>query len=409
MCVCVCVTDSQPSTSHQLPPPLSQSPLKSSILLPIADIILSDQKINVIGVVKSVSVPQKSRGPDYFISVVLIDETSSTDGLAFTLFNPYEDQLPKLGEPGSVTYLMNIKITEYEGSLLGRGHQRSKVVCFSLQPDGEMVSTAAHEINVPNDVKERAKFLLEWVDSAQPMLNIVEDSELNSQSQAPGPLPSQLRTTALSSSVDCSNIQDVTATESCFRPPTYLTLMLHPTWPITALKDVQESLHVPACFRVRVKVLQILQPLDECCQLRCPVCKYRFPINNTNICHNCSKKTGEDSTSELQFMYCISLLIADSSATAHIHLSDTDAEEFFQNLPPGNLSEEDDTRQSLLRILTNLTGRKDPFVTPHNPSSLLVDRSCPWVDCCVQTYSSCKGAQFRMVDTWSLDSVRINR
>ena len=380
-------SDSQlPLCSHQQTA-VMQSPLRVSALPSIADITLTDQKINVIGIVKSVSTPQKSRGPDFFVSAVLIDESSPTDGLPFTFFNPIENLLPKFGDLGSAAYLVNVKITNFEDKMLGCGHQRSQVICFSLQPNGEMVSTSSADSNVPSAVKERAKALLEWVCSAQPLLSTVEDSQLDSQSQAlSSPLPTFLTSRPSES-------------ESIFVPPTPPTLMLHPTWPISTLREVQDCQNIPSCFRIRVKVLQVLQPLDECCQLRCPKCKYQFTHTNSKVCDNCTTGTSGGSP-ELRFMYCLSFLVGDTSATGQAHLSDTDADEFFQDLSPVNLSENLTVRDSLMKVLSTLTGRPEPFLTPNSPSSLLTDSCVPWTDCCVQSYPSCKGTQLRIVDTW---------
>ena len=406
--MCVNFSDPQPSTSHQLSP-VPHSPLLKvfTSVLHLADVTVSDQKINVLGVVKSVSSPQKSRGPDYFISMVLIDETSPADGIPFTLFNPVESLLPRLGDPGCVAYLINVKIMEYEGSLLGRAHQRSRVICFSLDLEGEMVSTASPESSFPKEVEERARALLQWVSRAQPLLSVMEDSELNSQSQGLvlAPLVPLHPRLPPAPSNDPSKSPGTDKTEPRFTPPTFLMLMLHPTWLTSTLREVQEDSSLSARFRVRVKVLQVLQPLEQCCQLRCPACKYKFPVTHLgSVCSNCCESDGEKYP-KLRFMYCISLLIKDESATSRAHLSDTDADEFFQNLPATDLSENGDARQSLLEILAALTGRKDPFGMPNNPESSLEDKSYPWIDCCVQTYPSCQGGQLRIVDTWFLDRV----
>ena len=404
-------SDSQPSTSGIQPTaaaPVPVSPLRSSsLLLPITDITLTEHKINVVGVVKSVSLPQKSRGPDYFISVILIDESSASTGLPFTLFAPLEDQLPKLGDPGCVAYMTNIKVIEFEGNLLGCGHQRSRVDCFNLGPDGEMVSTGKSD--VPSAVRDRAKFLLEWVATAKPVLVTVEDSQLPPESQphTQTPPPPPPPTTVTTSSTKSSPVQ----TGSMFDPPVFQTVMFHPTWPINTLSDVLES-PVLSCFRVRVKVMGVLQPLslDDCCQLRCPQCKHLSSLSETNhssgnnqVCDWCS--VGNPEPIILRFMFSLSLLVNDSSSqTCTVHLTDTDAEEFFRDLSPDNLRENETTRRSLVKILTTLCGGADPFQNRlEDPSVLVGDKSRPWIDCCIQTYPSSKGTQLRIVDTWFLN------
>ena len=380
----------------------------------ISDVRVTEQKINVIGVVKSVSVPQKSRGRDYFVSVVLIDETAPVDGLPFTMFNPVESLLPKFGNPGSVAYLINVnKVIDYEGSLLGFGHERSRVVSFSLQPNDEMTSTASAGNEVPSDVRERARALLEWVASAQPSLSVVEDSELldtPSQSQCVLPLDLPHTPTATLPSTTAApptpanepnNYSNATE-RSRFIPPTFLTVVLHPTWEISTLGEVQNCQSVPSCFHVRVKVLQVLQPLNECCQLRCTECKYRFSSTDTQPCTECDNCARifykPASPPKLRYMYCLSLLIGDTSATCQAHLSDTDADEFFQDMSPADLNESPAAGEALLNVLTTLAGRPDPFLVSSD-SSLLTAKAVPWIDCCVQTYNSCEGVQLRIVDT----------
>ena len=379
----------QASGSHQ-PTPITQSPPTTATqppLKPIADISLTDKKINFVGVIKTVSTPQKSKGPDYFVSVTLIDETSSTEGLTFTFFNPREDQLPKMGDPGSIAFLRNMSISDYQGSLLGRGHQRSKAVCFSLQPDGELTATAGSDSEVPGAVRDRAKALLEWVASAELQLGALEDSEMDSQPSAPHPPPPGDR--SVSSKQSDPDLD--------FIPPTFLTLVLHPTWKINALSDIQTYPKVPSCFRVRVKVLQVLQPLEDCCQLRCSQCKYKFaPTKKVGAaCAHCKR---EGKSGSLRYMFFLSLLVRDATTSVTVHLSDTDADEFFQDLPAAYLHDSPSTRESLQKILNSLTGGHDPFLPIQ--VSPLSDKRWPWIDCCLQTYSSCKGIQFRIMDTW---------
>ena len=402
------------SPDSQLPGPSNQpasvplSPLRGgSSVLPLSDITIVDHKINILSVVKTVSLPQKSRGPDYFISVVLIDETNSSDGFPLTLFAPEENELPQVGDPGSVVYLTNVKITEYEGSILGCGHQRSRVVCFTSQSDsGEMVAKGGDDADVPNNVRQRAQFLLEWVATAQPALVTVEPSQLPPESQtttsvAPAANPSS------SIQVDpAANTSSSVQVDSgpVFEPPTFLTVMFHPTWPLCTLRDVLGSSAVPLGFRLRVKVLQVAQPLDQCCQLRCPQCKHHYPPSqeeenqgSNGECERCS----EGEPVNLRYMYTLSLLVGDlSGVTSLVHLTDTDASDFFRNLPPADLNEDSTTRESLLKILRSLCGGEDPFSTSSDPQRLLSDKSRPWIDCCVQTYPSWKGAQLRIIDTW---------
>ena len=412
--------DSQlPGPSNQ-PASIPLSPLRASSLLPLSDITIVDHKINIIGVIKTVSLPQKSRGPDYFISVVLIDETSPSDGFPLTLFAPVENELPQLGDPGSVVYLTNMKIIEYEGSMLGCGHQRSRVVCFTSKPDsGEMVTKGGDDADVPNNVRQRAQFLLEWVATAQPALVTVEPSQLQPESQAPTSVaPAENPSSSVqvdpaantSSSVQVDPAANTSSSVqvgsgSVFEPPTFLTVMFHPTWPLCTLRDVLASSAVPSGFRLRVKVLQVVQPLDECCQLRCPQCKHHYPPSqeeekdqgSNGECERCS----EGEPVNLRYMYTLSLLVGDSSGvTSLVHLTDTDADDFFRNLPPADLKEDSTTRESLLKILRSLCGGEDPFSTSSDPQCLLSGKSRPWIDCCVQTYPSWKGAQLRIIDTW---------
>ena len=287
--------------------------------------------------------------------------------------------------------------------MLGCGHERSRVIIFSTQPDsnGDMLCTGG---DVPSNVRQRAQFLLEWVATAQPALVTLEPSQLppESQDQAPTntsiapppPPPAKIPSVSVSSG-------------PVFNPPTFLTVMFHPTWPLSTLKDVQDSATVPSGFRVRVKVLKVAVPLDECCQLRCPKCKHQYPPSppvEDKMCERCSE-VGE--SINLQYMYTLSLLIGDSSgATSLAHLSDTDADCFFQNLPPADLKEDSTTRESLLNILTVFCGGQDPFPVSCDLQCLLVDKSRPWIDCCVQTYPSQKGTQLRIVDTWYTGSPR---
>ena len=350
------------------------SPLRPT-LKPIADLSLADRKINFVGVIKTVSPPQKSRGPDFFTSVVLIDETSQVEGMPFTFFNPQESQLPEMAAPGSVAYLCNMELSEYEGRLQARGHERSKGVCFKKQSDGRIISTRPN-LEVPVVVKQRVKALLEWVVSAQPLLEDLEDSALDNPASA--------------TSIVCHS-----PSRPSFKPPTYLTLIFHPTWEISSLISILLADRVPSCFRTRVKVLQVLQPLEECCQLRCPQCKYKFSSSQKagTVCTHC-KKEGKADASKLRYMFCLSLLVQDNSTSLEVHLTDTDADEFFRDLSPSNFVEDASIQQELWKILSALVGGTDPFLLSTS------NDFHPWIDCCIQTYPSHKGTQFRIVDTW---------
>ena len=341
-----------------------------------------------MGVIKTSSLPRKSKGPDYFTSCTLIDETSPVDGIAFTFFNPKENQLPKLGPPGSVAYLQSMELSDYQGSLQGRGHERSRVICFNMEPDAKIVSSSSTE--VASEVMQRVEALLEWVVSAQPLLGSAGDPHqvLSPSSASPThSLPKQ--------------------SESNFNPPTFLTLTFHPTWEISSVESIKSCSKVPSCFRACVKVLQVLQPLEQCCQLRCPHCKYRFsPTHEAGAsCTNCRRR-GKTALPKLRFMFCLSLLVRDASASVCVHLSDTDADDFFQELQPVNLHDNPSSRDTLLSVLYSLTGGHDPFLSSSlsSPSSSSSSSPSlkyrPWVDCCVQSYPSDKGTQFRIVDTW---------
>ena len=369
--------DSQLSGS--LPPTL---PLpRKSALRPIASLSLADRKIDFIGVIKKSSTPQKSKGPDFFTTATLIDETSQPEGLPVTFFNPIESQLPRLGPAGCVAYVQNVNFSEYQEILQACGHERSRVMCFSREPGGEVVSSSRDEVAL--EVMQRVEALLEWVAVAQPLTEAAEDSiQSPSHTTPPPPHPSLPPLTSLS-------------------PPLFLTLTFHPTLELSSLESIKSSEKVPSLFRARVNLLQVLHPLHQCCQLRCSQCKYRFSENYKagNNCPRCvEKRMGQADAPKLRFMFCFSLLVSDSTGQMCLHLSDTNADEFFRNLQPASLTDSPPTRESLLEIFCSLTGSCDPFLP--TTSDLSPSSFRPWVDCCIQTYPSEKGKQFRVVDTW---------
>ena len=372
-------SDSQLSGSltQTLPSP------RMSALRPIASLSLADRKVDLVGVIKTSSTPQKSKGPDYFTTATLIDETSQSEGLPVTFFNPVESHLPQLGPAGCVAYVQNVSLSEYEESLHASGHERSRVVCFSKGPSGEVVSSSRDKVT--SEEMQRVEALLEWVAVAQPLAEVAEDStESPSHTSPPPSHPSLPPTTSLS-------------------PPLFLTLTFHPTWRLSSLETIKSCEKVPSLFRVRVKVLQVLHPLQQCCQLRCSQCKYRFSENykSSDNCPRCTeKRMGQADVPKLRFMFCFSLLVSDSTGQMCLHLSDTNADEFFQNLQPANLTDSSPTRESLLEIFRSLTGSYDPFLPIPSDSSPSSSSFRPWVDCCIQTYPSRKGKQFRVVDTW---------
>ena len=294
-------------------------------------------------------------------------------------------------------YMTGVKITEYEGALLGCGHEWSRVMCFDSPIDD------GGNMEVPSDVRERVNFLLEWVATARPALVTVEDSQLP-------PDESQPQTNSLLHTSPPDNATtSQTTSEHEFSPPTFLTVMFHPTWPMSNLTEVLGS-KILTCYRLRVKVLYVMLPqeLDDCCQQRCPQCKQPFPISGEDdsgrVCEECSAESTEPVSPRL--MYCLSVLVGDSTGlTSPAHLTDTDADEFFHDLPPANLREDHRSRQSLLKALTKLCGGRDPFVVPHEePSALMADRTRPWINCCIQSYPSCRGTQLRIVDTWFVNN-----
>ncbi|KAL6545541.1 hypothetical protein OROGR_009415 [Orobanche gracilis] len=70
-----------------------------------------NQKVNVIGVVIESSLPQKSKGTDFFVSVRIIDESRPSPGFGITIFAETMDRLPHVESVGDILLISQVVVT----------------------------------------------------------------------------------------------------------------------------------------------------------------------------------------------------------------------------------------------------------------------------------------------------------
>ncbi|XP_033095828.1 uncharacterized protein LOC117100286 [Anneissia japonica] len=116
----------RPSTSYaskQIPneTPKSRSSAVNYTYTPLAD-VREGMIVNVYGVVKFFKPPYRGRGPDYCMTIRIIDSSldKNDKGLLCILFMKQKDSLPNIVTTGDIVRLHRLEIRMYNGGMQGR-------------------------------------------------------------------------------------------------------------------------------------------------------------------------------------------------------------------------------------------------------------------------------------------------
>lgn len=87
------------------------------------------REVNVIGVVEDIMPPSKSRGSDWMCTFTIADDRCD-GGLKVRFFKPMESELPRIQSIGDVVILRNLRITEWNGMIVGNSSNNTTWMVF---------------------------------------------------------------------------------------------------------------------------------------------------------------------------------------------------------------------------------------------------------------------------------------
>ena len=160
-------------TPSQPPPPLPETWNEDGLTTPlgyypplpsIRPPTLREQKANLtvdaIGIIRSLGEIQKTKGPDYLLSLFLVDpSTGPEQGVSTQFFRPYLDGLPRTAKVGNVLLLTNMKVESFEHRGQIRSTESSGWVLFD--EEGNMVEEGP-PVELGRDEREMVRYLGHW-------------------------------------------------------------------------------------------------------------------------------------------------------------------------------------------------------------------------------------------------------
>ena len=299
----------------------------------LADLRPHKDKVDVFGVVKDFQPPMKSRGTDYYVTMTLVDESSTKEGIHCNIFNREENRLPHIKNIGDVVCLHRMYVDEYGGAPQLVSRKYSSTICFDGRVGTKVVPrTGSMSYTFKEEECKRVKQLRKWYqrqDKKNPMAMANKPASDQAMQQTNGQLGGQQashkedgqqasrkedgqqvtreedgqqatreedreQATREEDEQQASREQDgqqeldsAEATKTSINDikivssvSVAITTTLHPNIQFTSIKDVIATEKVPSKFRCRVKVMGIVSPLsvEEMVVLRCNECSYLTPV-----------------------------------------------------------------------------------------------------------------------------------
>ncbi|XP_071797255.1 protection of telomeres protein 1-like [Asterias amurensis] len=124
-----------------------------------------NSEVNVFGVVKFFKPPYKTRGPDYCMTVTLIDPSLDKDhrGIRCQLFRTELDALPKIHSIGDIVRFHHLNIEEFNGNMQGQLGDSFVGLVFSGGADEPLEPrTSTTNFNLTEEDLQRVKDLRLW-------------------------------------------------------------------------------------------------------------------------------------------------------------------------------------------------------------------------------------------------------
>ena len=307
----------------------------------LADLRPPKDKVYVFGVVKDFRPATKSRGTDYYLTMTLVDDSSTEEGIHCNLFNREKNRLPHIQTIGDIVCLHRMYVNEYGGAPQLVSKKYSSAICFDGRVGTRVVPrTGCVSYTFTQEERARVKQLRKWSQQQErkkptAMANKpASDQAVQQASGQPGGQESREQDGEQASreqdgeqasreqdgeqesreqdgqqasceqdgeqesreqdgqQASCeqdgeqerdsakgtkSSINDIKIVSSV---SVAITTTLHPDIRFTSIRDVIATEKVPSKFRCRVKVMGIVSPLsvEEMVVLRCNECSYLTPI-----------------------------------------------------------------------------------------------------------------------------------
>ncbi|GLD91770.1 hypothetical protein PINS_up000303 [Pythium insidiosum] len=354
---------------------------------------------NLYGVVVNMSLPKRSDGSDYYMSVQIIDETTPRreDATQVMVFYPSLDRMPKILYVGDVVRFHKIKINRYQDRIQGICSSRATRYLVLRRRDDGTIEQQTDNSSWTFDVSDEERFrqLSEWSrqilcsDVTLPPGFAAEQSEgANAKQwyelhfrevssvmlvpdfvpdvQLRDPRPGKQRASRIAhqTAQERRTHEANTASASAIRLVTALVPRhIVDKVPITPIQVVLTASQVPRKYRCHARVTRL------------------WPSDVSKLC----KRVATNDSA--QFVYSFVLRLTDTTGELDVIVHGSDAETFLQGIPPSDLSQPTASRTRVEQLL----------------ASLLSPQQAP-IDCCLKSYrpatqSSAATVRYRLFDT----------
>ena len=130
------------------------------------------RNVALCGLVKFYKPPSKSRGPDCYIIVHIVDESSPTNGITCVIFNPSKDKLANVGSVGAIALIKGVHIEMQRGgtNMQGLGHEHTLVGLFAGAESSAIPDRIGSWYELRSDEKKRIEELRLWSKREGPFL-----------------------------------------------------------------------------------------------------------------------------------------------------------------------------------------------------------------------------------------------
>ncbi|KAJ0397974.1 hypothetical protein P43SY_003882 [Pythium insidiosum] len=376
---------------------------------------------NVYGVVVNASLPKRSEGSDFYMSVHVIDETTPRreDATQVMVFYPTLEKMPKILYVGDIVRFHKIKINRYQDRIQGvcssppyKEFTAARFIVWDGSGDDstcrDLFDKLAREKDTVPFIPTRGLLMEIIIDSCWVVMEQMELlTRLTSQwcrfrnlavasEQSEGANARQwyeLHFREVSSvmlvpdfvpdvqqrqpqrEIPCSNnTAHSPHKENTSMPAPSSEPALHPITtilprhviekvPITAIRTVLATPQVPRKYRCQAKVVRV------------------WPSDLTKICKPLGNRPEE-------FVYSFVVRLADATGELDVIVHGSDAENFVQGMAASDLSGDSALRAHLEKLFASLLSPKQPAI-----------------DCCIKSYrpsveaSASASVRYRLFDT----------
>ena len=128
----------------------------------LGSLAVGQGSVAVCGIVQYFKPVTRSRGSDYYITIGLLDETSATNTVSCTLFNPSDQQLISNIPVGQIVLLKGLKTSKYQGRIQATGYNGAIIGVFRNRQNEPVPRSIGDWYSLSNQEKDIIARLKTW-------------------------------------------------------------------------------------------------------------------------------------------------------------------------------------------------------------------------------------------------------